>query len=335
MNKDMFTKENFAALRDRLNKNSEAQSDKNRQNDDKKWSPTILGEQPKGKPNYYEVFILPLVSDSLEYPWVLRKAHFLKTTEGKTLYEPCPKMNGDACPICEDVNKLYATKNKLDESVAYKRYAKSRYFTCVKVITDPRADGINEGKVFIWEFGVQLQKILQESIDEGAFFFNPFSGNIFRIKIDEQGGFSNYLRSHVSDAVSKLADTDEEIEEILNQRHDLEKEYLSPNNYKDYVTLKNVYDSKVRGIQATENKVDDVVESDEKEPDEVIDSSVMDDVSADEVGDFIDKNMGGTDQDLGEAMEATATIGSEDNDDVVDVEFDDEEFDKALEEFDI
>ena len=86
--------------------------------------------------NYLRILppTLEYLMESVDYISVDYMIHFKVGYEGNYSHEVCPKTNGkqQRCPICEAVNKLYATKDASDKEVAGRIRAKTRY--CFNVL---------------------------------------------------------------------------------------------------------------------------------------------------------------------------------------------------------
>ena len=72
---------------------------------------------------------LEYLKEDVDYISIDYLMHYRVGYEGNYSHEICPRTNGrqHKCPICEAVNKLYATKDESDKTQASKIRAKTRY----------------------------------------------------------------------------------------------------------------------------------------------------------------------------------------------------------------
>lgn len=163
----------------------------------------------------------------------------------------CPKTYdmSNYCPWCSIVSKLYASGNAADKKTAYNYKRKTRYCGNWFVVNDPRdADADDDkkaaGRVFVYEFPGKVEsKLKTEITDErnglGPAIFDPSEDGynfIIRVKAtkpDENGRvFPDYSDSQFARRASALG-SDDEIEEIMNNRYDLSnhlKKMEAPND---------------------------------------------------------------------------------------------------------
>lgn len=153
----------------------------------------------------------------------------------------CPKTfdYNNFCPVCAVTQKLYkggdADRN---EAYAYKR--KEKYVTNMRVVNDPRdedkdKDAQANGKVLIYEFPTKVENKIRDSIndtDEGVGYgaYDPGEeGFDFIVKIGltkpqaDGKQWPDYTNSNFARMASPVGDSDEEINEVMKQTHDLEK----------------------------------------------------------------------------------------------------------------
>lgn len=139
------------------------------------------------------VRILPDIDDENPFPFVEKLEHRLMI-DGKVKRIPCPKMHGDACPICELSQEYYEANDEENGKVYYR----DRMHLCkAVVITDPlppNDDGENfEGKVVTLQLGFQImEKIIEQlgtffDAEEDALPWDLLDGYNFKIKKTSQG----------------------------------------------------------------------------------------------------------------------------------------------------
>lgn len=125
---------------------------------------------------------------------------------------PCLSMYGEACPICEHSQKLYAEGN---EDMGKKYYKKRSYLGQVLVVESPfeyiDEKDENPGIVKLIDFGPKVFKCIQTAFQSGDLEEAPYEfkgGYNFRIKKTKAGQWSDYGTSSFS---PKQTDLEEEV----------------------------------------------------------------------------------------------------------------------------
>lgn len=125
---------------------------------------------------------------------------------------PCLSMYGEACPICEHSQKLYAEGN---EDMGKKYYKKRSYIGQVLVTESPfeyqDEKDENPGIVKLIDFGPKIFKCIQTAFQSGDLEEAPYEyrgGYNFRIKKTKAGQWSDYGTSSFA---PKQTDLDEEV----------------------------------------------------------------------------------------------------------------------------
>ena len=157
--------------------------------------------------------------------------------------------------MSEENTKLWNTGSEADKEIARKRKRKLSYFTNILVVSDPKHPE-NEGKVFLYKFGKKIFDKITEAMkpefeDEKA--INPFDfweGANFKLKIRKVDGYWNYDKSEF-ETISKLNDSDDEIEKIWKMQKPL-KEFSATTNFKSYDELKAKFEKTVYGSGKSE-----------------------------------------------------------------------------------
>ena len=190
------------------------------------------------RPNVYEIRFLPEKSKTY-YTRIFY--HMIKSNE-KWNYMLCEKTFGaeEYCPLCAASNKLYL--GNADDKIEAKRFRKNdKYVANVLIIEDPRDGNIQDeekkatGKVMLYEFPNQVEKILREEINDrkhgvGMSVFDPSEeGYDFVLSVGAkpaEGGktWPNYALK-AARKPRAIADTDDEINAILEKTYDL-KDYV-------------------------------------------------------------------------------------------------------------
>jgi len=213
-------------------------------------------------------------SEGEESPWVKLYSHGF---EGQGWFiANCPTTLGkdQDCPVCE-INREMVETNSPDsrwkmlpdrfKTIVRDRKRNLSYYTNILVIED-KAHPENEGKVFMYRFGVKVYAKIMDAIspefaDDVA--INPFDyieGANFRLKIRKVDGHANYDMCKF-DNPSALFDGDEaKLDELYASQH-LLAPLAAPDQFDKYEDLKKRL-GKVLG-QKTAPVDGEVVEEDE------------------------------------------------------------------------
>jgi len=152
----------------------------------------------------------------------------------------CPRLTeGKRCPICEERKRRYESGTDVDREVAYKLKGKKKY---IYNIIDRKGDDPIKVQQYItgpkvWE------KVLSYYFDEEYGALDDIEKGydfklIKKMISSSEGEFANYDDSRPMKTASKLADSDEDIAEILSNLKDLDTII----NLKDYDTMKAALD---------------------------------------------------------------------------------------------
>jgi len=233
-----YVKKDLKNLISKLKEDSNSKGSSSDENT-KYWRPELAKEDESSE---YVVRFLPSVNS--DFPWENLHQHMFKFANGNFISFLCPKRHKKGnCPLCDELDPLWKSDKQSDKNKALKMYAKPRHITNILVVKDPRNDGANEGKIFTFQYGKQIQDILQEELydeDEGCIFFDPEDGANFKIKMDWTGKgndkYPSYLKSKFINKGSVVSingkELDEdEIDELMEKRFDLKKEFLSDDKF--------------------------------------------------------------------------------------------------------
>lgn len=179
---------------------------------------------------------------------------------------------GEADPVGEVVQALYAEKTEEAKKKAQFYNGSTRFIANVYIVRDP-GNPENEGKVFLFKFGKKIYDKINEQMNptfDGDEPVNPYDlwdGANFRLKVKTVSDFPNY-DSSTFDSPSPVSDNDEEIESIYKQCYSLE-EQVSPAKFKSYDELKARFDL-VMGItkraSGSSKSADETSLEDEEKP---------------------------------------------------------------------
>ena len=138
-------------------------------------------------------------------------------------YIVCPKRTesiNTACPICDYVSKLYATKREDDRQLAGEIRSKVKYLYNA-IDRNKEDEGVKILQTGIKLFEVLIDKVCDPDIGD---ITNIKEGFDIIIKKKQQAGFPNYDGSDVARKPSLLSDNIEKIKEWMGSRYDLSKE---------------------------------------------------------------------------------------------------------------
>lgn len=204
-------------------------------------------------PKTYEGRLLADPKDDLGKPYRKFLYHMWQAGDKKWNFILCTKTFDmtNFCPCCAINNKLYKGTED-DKKMAFQIKRKEKFVTNFYIVNDPRDSDREEdervnGTVRLYEFPSKVEQIIKkEIIDDkegyGAEIFDPGpDGRNFLIKVlstkkDAKGKeWPDYSMSGFSRSQSAVADSDEEIDKIMEKRIDLEKYIRSMSMKKEKV----------------------------------------------------------------------------------------------------
>jgi len=184
-------------------------------------------------------FLPPLPGEDV--PVVNMFNHAFRAPSSKWFIDACPTTLNQPCPVCESNHALW---NGPDKNLASLRKRKLYYISNVFVVMD-RNMPENEGKVFLYKYGVKIFGKIKDAItppfgDVQPFDpFDPEAGANFRLRMTLNGNFPDYDKSSF-DAPSAIGDEDV-IATVLGQRRPLSA-IIAPSQFKSYDELKRKFD---------------------------------------------------------------------------------------------
>lgn len=231
----------------KLSEQLEKMSGKRHAPDDRFWYP-----QRDASGNAFAVIrFLPPPGEE-DQPWV-KLFHYGFQDVGGWYIENSPTTLGERDPVYEYNNKLY---NGSEEDKKLVKPRKTKFIANILVVQD-KANPENEGKVFLYSFGVKIfDKIkgamFPEFEDEEAMDpTDPWKGANFKLKIRKDGNWPSYDKSEF-DSPSVLFEDDDDLIEVLNQTHSLAA-LVAPDQFKSYDVLKKRF-NKVMGFDEPEEQ---------------------------------------------------------------------------------
>ena len=206
--------------------------------DERIWKPTV----DKAGNGYAVLRFLP-APEGEDLPWVRYWDHAFKGPTGQWFIENCrTSMNGEACPVCEENNKLWNSGIEDDKAIVRQRKRKLHYVANVLVVSDP-SNPQNEGKVFLYKFGKkifdQIMDVMQPQFadEEPVNPFDFWEGANFKLKIRNVEGYRNYDKSEFESASELFNGDDTKLEALYNSLYSL-KDFTEEKSFKPYADLK-------------------------------------------------------------------------------------------------
>ena len=250
-----------------LTKKLESAEKKNSYQDDRFWKPTLDKAS-----NGMAVFRFLPAPENEDMPWAKLYTHAFKVG-GRWYIENSRTTIGEKDPVSEMNSELWNSGLESDKDIARDRKRKLSYISNILVLKDPGAPE-NEGKVFLYKYGVKIFNKIQEAMqpefdDEDP--INPFdywAGANFKLKVRKVGGYINYDKSEFESPSELLGGDDGKLEELWKTQHSLQA-FVAPDQFKTYDELKKKLQEVVGDdIRATESDfvsqktVEDVVVED-------------------------------------------------------------------------
>ncbi len=158
--------------------------------------------------------------------------------KGKWFIDNCPSTFSNPCPVCEHIQPYWDEDTEESHNYA-RRYSRSKQFIANILIIKDLGNPDNNGKVFLFKFGVKLygkieEKLFPESeLDEPLAVFDPWEGANFKLKLRQVKKRNNYDNSEFLTKSGPVADNDEQLEIIFNQMMDLD-EFLADDKFPEY-----------------------------------------------------------------------------------------------------
>ena len=163
---------------------------------------------------------------------------------------------GEKDPVSEYNSRLWNSGIQANKDmVSQKTKRKKNFVSNILVISDP-ASPENEGKVFLFRYGMKIHQKLVDAMkpefaDEDPIIpFDFWQGANFRLRQRKVAGYPNYDKSEF-DSPSALFDGDEgRLKEVWGTQYPL-SEFVDPTNYKSYDELKTRLETVLGGTQPT------------------------------------------------------------------------------------
>lgn len=233
-------KTSLNAMSDKLNKMSGGKKD---YKDERIWT-LPLDEKKSGEAI---IRFLP-EPEGEEDPIVRIFSHFFRG-KGGWYIENSLTTFGESDPVAELNSELWNTGVESQKQVARNQKRQQKYYSNILVVKDP-ANPENEGKVFLYEYGPQIYKMIDEALHpkfETKKKINPFDmweGSNLELRVYSKevpiGGQNRMVPQYDDCSWSAPCPVDEDesvMEEIYGKAYSLQ-ELLDKKNFKSYDELK-------------------------------------------------------------------------------------------------
>ena len=158
--------------------------------------------------------------------------------KGKWFIDNCPSTFANPCPVCEHIEPYW--EEDTEESSNYaRRYSRTKQFIANILVIKDLVKPANNGKVFLFKFGIKIYEKIEEKIfpeselDSPIQVFDPWEGCAFKLKLRQKSGRNNYDNSEWGGTTGPVCESDEKLEVVFNQMHDL-SEFLADSLFPEY-----------------------------------------------------------------------------------------------------
>jgi len=175
-------------------------------------------------------------------PFLVVFLHYIKVDD-ETIVVTCPqktppKGERRKCPVCKEAERLAKSGNPVDRKAAWNLKPKLRvYANTVRKLKGGDVDS----EVKVWGFGKQIYdqlRDIREDIEEPIDFTHPIDGFDIMLKRTGSGARDTEYDVKLDRRESQLAPTNDEMNELILEQHDLEKKYATlPSDDELYAAL--------------------------------------------------------------------------------------------------
>lgn len=188
-----------------------------------------LNRDPKSGSGAAKIRFIP---DKNGVPYVDFFQHFVKYTDeegnDKLYVGNCATTVNKECPICSLNKKYFKSIHEADHDVARARKRKHNYISNVLILKDP-TNPENEGKVFLFSYGVKIFGKIQDALfpsaelgEEQIIPWDLYEGADFALQAKKVDGQINYDSSKFTSVNSLFNGDQDKIQEILEKTHSLQ-----------------------------------------------------------------------------------------------------------------
>lgn len=201
-------------------------------------------------------------------PWAHYYTHMFKNAQGRWFSAKCRTSLGEECPVCQSNSELWDTGLKANQQTVRNRKRKEHYVSNIYVVRDSN-NPENEGKTFLFRYGPFIFGMINDAMNpefEDEIGFDPFDyweGANFKLKARISDDYVKYDKSEF-EAPAPLFDNDEEMEEVWSKSYSL-YEFIDPEKYEDYDTVKKNLEKVIGSDSVPSNDVDESVQEDDEE----------------------------------------------------------------------
>jgi len=227
-------KKNRSKSFDNLIKQTESLSSKGQTQDDRFWKVT----RDKAGNGYAIIRFLP-PPDGEDFAYVRKFDHGFQGNGGWYI-EECPTTINKDCPACEHNRELWNSGVEANQKLASSQKRRTKFISNILVVDDSSAPE-NNGKVFLFSYGVKIFEKIQAAIkpefpDETPFSpFDFWEGADFKLKVSGIRRDTNYDKS-VFESPAEMEGGEKAMKAVYEQLHSLQ-EFVDVNNYKEYEDL--------------------------------------------------------------------------------------------------
>lgn len=206
--------------------------------DERFWSPTV---DKMGNADAVIRF-LPQSDDPEIEPVIMKFTHGFKEN-GKWFFCDCPTTFGEKCPADEYAKPFWDDDTDESRAMAAKYSRKKQFISNILVVND-LANPENNGKVFLFKFGIKIYEMFMGKIDpdseldEQILVYDPIDGCDFKLKRREIKGWVNYDQSEFYSKQTPIAKTEKEMIEIFSKIRPLDEFLDKKKLLKPYSELK-------------------------------------------------------------------------------------------------
>lgn len=222
-----------------------------------------------GQKAKFKAYVLP-PTDAMDELWFYQVGdHWVQEGSGKKRY-PCPRVyDGDQCAFCQvGFDLLNETDDKDTRSKISRAYLpRTQYVVNVYFSNEIVNPEELRGQVKFYAMPKTIFDKLEECLirDDGGddpdkpdpwgIFYEPTEAYPLSIQVTRKGDFNSYVESELIATAQRAIGTDEEIEAILEKRHDIPSKYPERSRENRKI-LDNLADAALNGGESSDNDND-------------------------------------------------------------------------------
>lgn len=262
--------------------------------------------KPNAKDHSVNVKIrfLPTLTDNGTRITIFEKEwkHFMKIGGVFKVFPCMTAVESNSCPICNHNKKIFSAEKK-DQMKKEGRFRAKKWIANILIVDDPVNPELN-GTIMRYRLGEKLYSKIMSELKDDPDLLRPDNGYDFLLKVEnadnmnfERGIFPNYDASRFARKATAIAETEEEIIEIidgLNDFSDIAKDYnidvdVLEKNYYDYI--EEATGQKNTSTEKTEiNRTVKKEEEDTSDVDEMLDEMKEDEDTSNDPSEILDND---------------------------------------------